>query len=208
MVYTFNRKSTKFGSSPLSSAQSKIKFSPISRPEIEDDSDALSDASTENFSKGEKILLDGKTKAQVAYFGPVHFSHDDDWVGITFEEPIGKHNGTVAGNQYFKCDSMHGLFVRSHRLERVDSMGYVTARVKSPYRLRPKSAASRREQELEEGDIFSRAEASDPLGYFEFRAGTIRSADPSDELNNKLGRVVAEMRQDEQVNFSSPWISN
>lgn len=172
-----------------------------------DDDDAASDVSTENFNLGERVLLDGKHRAQVAYFGPVHFSHDDDWVGIAFEEPVGKHNGTVAGTEYFKCDSMHGVFVRSHRLQRTDSSGHVTARVKSPYRLRPKSSASMRSHELElEGDdIFTRAEQSDPLGFYEARAGTMRSA-REDELTGKLGRVVEDLQDGDQVNFASPWI--
>lgn len=172
-----------------------------------DDDDAASDVSTENFSTGEKVLLDGKSKAQVAYFGPVHFSHDDDWIGIAFDEPLGKHNGTVAGTEYFKCDSMHGLFVRSHRLQRIDNLGHVTARVKSPYRLRPKSSASMRSQDIEMEDIFARAEASDPPGFYEVRAGTMKSSlDQSNELNSKLGRVVDEISHDEQVNYASPWI--
>lgn len=170
----------------------------------QDDDDAASDVSTENFSRGEKVLLDGKTKAQVAYFGPVHFALDDDWIGIVFEEPLGKHNGTVAGTEYFKCDSMHGLFVRSHRLQRVDSMGHVTARVKSPFRLRPKSAASVRSPDLEIEDIFARADQTDPLGFYEARAGTLRSHDHPDELMLKLGRVVDEIPNGDQVNFSSP----
>lgn len=169
----------------------------------EDDDDAASDVSTENFNTSEQVLLDGKIKAQVAYFGPVHFSHDDDWVGIVFEEPIGKHNGTVAGTEYFKCDSMHGLFVRSHRLQRTDSTGHVTARVKSPYRLRPKSSASMRSPDLEEEiDIFAKAEQADPLGYYEARVGTLRSMDQPDEINSKLGRMVEEMNDaDGQLNF-------
>lgn len=174
---------------------------------IEDDDDAASDVSTENFNKGERVLLDGKSKAQVAYFGPVHFSHDDDWVGIVFEEPVGKHNGTVAGTEYFKCDSMHGLFVRSHRLQRTDSSGHVTARVKSPYRLRPKSAASTRSQDLEIEDIFTKADQTDPLGFYEARAGTLRSSGEPDELNSKLGRFVEDLGDgDGQVNYASPWI--
>lgn len=176
-----------------------------------EDDDAASDVSTESFNRGESVLLDSKTKAKVAYFGPVHFSHDDDWVGIVFEEPVGKHNGTVSGTEYFKCDSMHGLFVRSHRLQRTDSMGHVTARVKSPYRLRPKSSASMRSQDLDEvEDIFTRAEQSDPLGFYEARAGTIRTPDQySTEINSKLGRFVDEIGDgDGQVNFASPWLNS
>lgn len=182
--------------------QSKPETSMASKM-IEDD-DAASDVSTENFNKGEKVLLDGQIKAQVAYFGPVEFSYDDDWIGIVFDEPVGKHNGTVAGTEYFKCDSMHGLFVRSHRLQRTDGLGHGAARVKSPYRLRPKSSASMRSHDLEmEEDIIARADQSDPLGYFEARAGILRST----EQPEKLGRFVEEMSEGEgQVNFASPWI--
>lgn len=171
---------------------------------LPDDDDAASDVSTENFNNSEKVLLDGQIKAKVAYFGPVHFSYDDDWVGIVFEEPIGKHNGTVAGTEYFKCDSMHGLFVRSHRLQRTDALGHGTARVKSPYRLRPKSSASMRSPELEmEDDIIARADQADPLGFFEARAGTLRSADQPE----RLGRFVEEISDGEgQLNYASPWI--
>lgn len=172
-----------------------------------DDNQDDSDMETESFSSGEHVLLDGKHKAQVAYFGPVEFSHDDDWVGIKFDDAIGKHNGTVAGTEYFKCDSMHGLFVRSHRLQRTDHTGRVTARVKSPYRLRPKSSASVRSQDIEIEDIFSKADQADPLGFYEARAGTLRSPDQPDELNSKLGRMVDEMSDgDGQINFASPWI--
>lgn len=178
---------------------SKINPKTSTKQPTQDDDDAASDVSTENFSNGEQVLLDGKTRAQVAYFGPVHFSHDDDWVGIVFDEPVGKHNGTVAGTQYFKCDSMHGVFVRSHRLQRCDNMGHVTARVKSPYRLRPKSSASIRSQDVEIEDIFTRAEQSDPLGFYEAKAGTLHTGG---ELDSKLGRVVEELRDgDDQVNW-------
>lgn len=169
-----------------------------------DDDDAASDVSTESFDKGEQVYLDGTIKAKVAYSGPVSFSHDDDWVGIVFEEAIGKHNGQVAGTEYFKCDSMHGLFVRSHRLQRTDTSGRPTTRVKSPYRLRPKSSASMRSQDLEtEESIFSKAEQAKQMGYFEAHAGTLKTPNESDKLNTKLDRVVEDMHGSE-INFSSP----
>lgn len=161
-----------------------------------------SDMDTENFTSGEHVLLDGKHKAKVAYFGPVKFgltkNTNDDWVGIKFEEPIGKHNGTVSGTKYFDCDSMHGLFVRSHRLERTDAKGRVTARVKSPFRPRPKSSASIKDDEIE--DLFTQADKKDPLGFFEARAGTVHSPD----INFKVGRIVEEMNNGElEVNYGA-----
>lgn len=176
-----------------------------------DDDDAASDVSTENFSMGERVLLDGRSKAQVAYFGSVHFSHDDDWVGLVFEEPIGKHNGTVAGHEYFKCDSMHGLFVRSHRLQRTDAMGHVTAHVKSPYRLRPKSSSSLHSVEQQDDlsdNIFARADNADPLGFYEAKAGTMRSPDSGEDITPKLTHVVEQMEgaRGADLSFASPWI--
>lgn len=168
------------------------------------DDDAASDISTESFSKGEKVLLDGRLKAQVAHYGPVHFSYDDDWIGIVLDEPHGKHNGTVSGTEYFKCDPLYGLFVRSHRLQRTDSLGHAGARVKSPFRLRPKSAASMRSLEAEsDDDLISRADQQDPLGFFEARAGTLRTSTEPE----KVGRLVEEIDGgDASLNYASAWL--
>jgi tubulin-folding cofactor B len=34
------------------------------------------------------------------------------WIGIEYDEPLGKNNGTVQGVEYFKCRPNHGAFVR------------------------------------------------------------------------------------------------
>ncbi|VDO76581.1 unnamed protein product [Heligmosomoides polygyrus] len=34
------------------------------------------------------------------------------WIGITYDEPVGKNDGAVAGVRYFQCDDKHGGFVR------------------------------------------------------------------------------------------------
>ena len=34
------------------------------------------------------------------------------WVGIQYDEPVGKNNGTVKGVQYFDCLHGYGAFVR------------------------------------------------------------------------------------------------
>lgn len=34
------------------------------------------------------------------------------WVGVELEEPLGSHNGTKGGKQYFPAREGHGIFVR------------------------------------------------------------------------------------------------
>lgn len=33
-------------------------------------------------------------------------------MGIAFDEPLGRHNGTVKGKKYFECADKHGALVR------------------------------------------------------------------------------------------------
>ena len=41
------------------------------------------------------------------FYGNVNFEAGL-WAGVELNEPVGKHNGTVNGVQYFKCQSKHG----------------------------------------------------------------------------------------------------
>ena len=39
------------------------------------------------------------------------------WIGIEYDEPMGKHDGSVNGERYFEARPKHGAFVRPQRVE-------------------------------------------------------------------------------------------
>lgn len=47
----------------------------------------------------------------VMYVGTTEFK-SGYWVGVKYDEPLGKHNGTVQGKQYFECQAKYGAFVK------------------------------------------------------------------------------------------------
>ncbi|KAJ3256261.1 hypothetical protein HK103_005624 [Boothiomyces macroporosus] len=58
------------------------------------------------------VEVDGMEKrGEVKYVGLVDFKHGY-FVGVQYDEPVGKHNGTVEGKSYFTCPNKHGVFLR------------------------------------------------------------------------------------------------
>ncbi|KAK9520908.1 hypothetical protein VZT92_020766 [Zoarces viviparus] len=60
-----------------------------------------------------KVQVPGQpTKlATVMYVGTADFK-PGHWVGVKYDEPMGKHDGTVAGKNYFQCENKYGGFVK------------------------------------------------------------------------------------------------
>eukprot|EP00052_Salpingoeca_macrocollata_P006833 m.56181 g.56181 ORF g.56181 m.56181 type:complete len:242 (+) comp15684_c0_seq1:151-876(+) len=53
----------------------------------------------------------GPKRGVVKYIGKPGFQ-PGWWIGVQYDEPVGKHNGTTHGKTYFSCPDKYGAFVR------------------------------------------------------------------------------------------------
>lgn len=56
----------------------------------------------------------------VRYVGKIACLKPGYWVGVEFDEPVGKSNGTVKGNKVFECQPLYGGFLRPNQVETGD----------------------------------------------------------------------------------------
>ena len=67
------------------------------------------------FAKKDTVYVAGKGKGKVRFIGPDHRTGELK-VGVRLFKPDGKHNGTVAGHKYFKCENNHGVFTKPEKV--------------------------------------------------------------------------------------------
>ena len=69
---------------------------------------------------GDIVLISGQECGTIKFLGKTHFK-PGIWAGIDLFTPVGLHNGTVDGEQYFSCSPKHGVFAPLWKLEYVKS---------------------------------------------------------------------------------------
>ncbi|KAJ3445063.1 dynactin subunit [Anaeramoeba flamelloides] len=61
--------------------------------------------------RGERVVDRSGNEGVVKWIGRPQSSHSR-YVGIEYDKPVGKHNGTVKGVKYFECGDKHGALIK------------------------------------------------------------------------------------------------
>ena len=66
------------------------------------------------------ISILGERRGTVRFVGKIPSLDDDLWVGVQFDEPVGKNDGSLDGVKYFDSKQNHGSFVKPKSVEAGD----------------------------------------------------------------------------------------
>ncbi|KAF1808791.1 hypothetical protein P152DRAFT_443203 [Eremomyces bilateralis CBS 781.70] len=64
-----------------------------------------------SYRAGQVVGLNDGRQATVRFVGETSFAQGD-WIGVEFEDALGKNDGSVQGERYFDCQPGHGMFMR------------------------------------------------------------------------------------------------
>lgn len=95
-----------------------FKFFPKEKPERPDRPDCESKECVEHIDVGARCsITPGARRGTVAFVGEIEGLQTGYWVGVRFDEPVGKGDGTRDGKVIFECEPKHGAFVRPYNVE-------------------------------------------------------------------------------------------
>lgn len=89
------------------------KMMNVARPDASDADNVPGPESVQGMKVGDRCEVQpGGRRGQVAYVGEVPEIAAGFWVGVQFDEPLGKGDGAVKGKRYFTCEPKFGGFIR------------------------------------------------------------------------------------------------
>ncbi|KAF3442517.1 hypothetical protein FNV43_RR16433 [Rhamnella rubrinervis] len=59
----------------------------------------------------------GEKRGVIKFVGKAESLAPGFWVGVQYDEPLGKHDGLVKGTRYFECPPLHGAMVRPDKVK-------------------------------------------------------------------------------------------
>jgi len=81
-----------------------------------------------NLVPGDKVATaPGDRIAYVMFVGQLPNMPAGYWVGVQYEEKVGKNDGTLHGKRYFTCPPGHGGFLRSSKIQNLEDLESKTA---------------------------------------------------------------------------------
>ncbi|KAL7228240.1 hypothetical protein ACSBR2_007028 [Camellia fascicularis] len=71
-----------------------------------------------NIKVGDRCQVEpGEKRGVVKFVGRAEALGSGFWVGVQYDEPLGKHDGMVKGTRYFDCPPLHGGLVRPDKIK-------------------------------------------------------------------------------------------
>ncbi|PWN93959.1 hypothetical protein FA10DRAFT_224706 [Acaromyces ingoldii] len=61
-------------------------------------------------------VIEGERRGTIRFVGPTAFA-PGTWIGIEYDEPVGKNDGSIKGHRYFSAKPSHGGFVKPDKVD-------------------------------------------------------------------------------------------
>jgi hypothetical protein len=138
-----------------------------------------------DFELGDEVLVLAKYRGVVRFIGPTSFS-PGVWYGLEMDAPVGKHEGTVLGVQYFTAGPKRGTFVKEAQLQRYCAVQAASNSIAGLARM---SSARRAMKSELVSSAFNRLDADDEAQALARQAAL---------MNTALGQALARGRASEE----------